>query len=435
MATTRRNASRERASLRQCAISVACALALVACALLAGGCAAQSTADSSSDDFAAVSDRVDSAQHDSSSAAASSAPDAASSGTADDRAAQAAAIVEGMTLEEKVAQMFIVTPETITGVGTATAAGTTTQQALEAYPVGGIVYFQKNLENPDQTRTMIENTQRYAQETVGLPLFIGVDEEGGTVSRVGGVARGTDGGHVADVGDAEPAVAAQAKETAQTIGGYLSDLGFNLNFAPDADICGDPATDVMARRSFGQDPELVATMVSAQVEGFLGEGVLCCAKHFPGIGGVAGDSHEGTITSAKTLDELRSFELVPFEAAIEAGVPLVMVGHLSTPNATGDDTPASLNHAIVTELLRDELEFDGLIVTDSLSMGAVGGFCTPSNVGVTVIKAGVDLILMPEDFTAAYQGVLDAVADGTISEERIDESVERIVETKLAYLS
>ena len=435
MATTRRNASRERASLRQCAISVACALALVACALLAGGCAAQSTADSSSDDFAAVSDRVDSAQHDSSSAAASSAPDAASSGTADDRAAQAAAIVEGMTLEEKVAQMFIVTPETITGVGTATAAGTTTQQALEAYPVGGIVYFQKNLENPDQTRTMIENTQRYAQETVGLPLFIGVDEEGGTVSRVGG----NSGFGIANVGDMSAVGAtgdaAQAKETAQTIGGYLSDLGFNLNFAPDADICGDPATDVMARRSFGQDPELVATMVSAQVEGFLGEGVLCCAKHFPGIGGVAGDSHEGTITSAKTLDELRSFELVPFEAAIEAGVPLVMVGHLSTPNATGDDTPASLNHAIVTELLRDELEFDGLIVTDSLSMGAVGGFCTSSNVGVTVIKAGVDLILMPEDFTAAYQGVLDAVADGTISEERIDESVERIVETKLAYLS
>lgn len=435
MATTRRNASRERASLRQRAVSVACALALVACALLAGGCAAQSTADNSSDGFAAVSDRIDSAQHSPSSAAASSASDAATGDTSDDRAAQAAVIVEGMTLEEKVAQMFIVTPEAITGVGTATAAGTTTQQALEAYPVGGIVYFQKNLENPDQTRTMIENTQRYAQEAVGLPLFIGVDEEGGTVSRVGG----NSGFGIANVGDMSAVGATgdatQAKETAKTIGGYLSDLGFNLDFAPDADICGDPATDVMARRSFGQDPELVATMVSAQVEGFLGEGVLCCAKHFPGIGGVAGDSHEGTISSTKTLDDLRSFELVPFEAAIEAGVPLIMVGHLSTPNATGDDTPASLNHAIVTELLRDELGFDGLIATDSFSMGAVGGFCTPSNVGVTVIEAGVDLILMPEDFTAAYQGVLDAVANGTISEERIDESVERIVETKLAYLS
>lgn len=435
MATTRRNASRERASLRQRAVSVACALALVACVLLAGGCAAQSTADNSSGGFAAVSDRIDSAQHSPSSAAASSASDAATGDTSDDRAAQAAVIVEGMTLEEKVAQMFIVTPEAITGVGTATAAGTTTQQALEAYPVGGIVYFQKNLENPDQTRTMIENTQRYAQEAVGLPLFIGVDEEGGTVSRVGG----NSGFGIANVGDMSAVGATgdatQAKETAQTIGGYLSDLGFNLDFAPDADICGDPATDVMARRSFGQDPELVATMVSAQVEGFLGEGVLCCAKHFPGIGGVAGDSHEGTISSTKTLDDLRSFELVPFEAAIEAGVPLIMVGHLSTPNATGDDTPASLNHAIVTELLRDELGFDGLIATDSLSMGAVSGFCTPSNVGVTVIEAGVDLILMPEDFTAAYQGVLDAVANGTISEERIDESVERIVETKLAYLS
>lgn len=326
MATTRRNASRERASLRQRAVSVACALALVACTLLAGGCAAQSTADNSSDGFAAVSDLIDSAQHSPSSAAASSASDAATGDTSDDRAAQAAAIVEGMTLEEKVAQMFIVTPEAITGVGTATAAGTTTQQALEAYPVGGIVYFQKNLENPDQTRTMIENTQRYAQEVVGLSLFIGVDEEGGTVSRVGG----NSGFGIANVGDMSAVGAtgdaAQAKETAQTIGGYLSDLGFNLDFAPDADICGDPATDVMARRSFGQDPELVATMVSAQVEGFLGEGILCCAKHFPGIGGVAGDSHEDTISSTKTLDDLRSFELVPFEAAIEAGVPLIMVG-------------------------------------------------------------------------------------------------------------
>ena len=173
-------------------------------------------------------------------------------------------------------------------------------------------------------------------------------------------------------------------------------------------------------------------MVAAQVRGFSEAGVLCAAKHFPGIGGVLGDSHEGAIVSNKTLDELRAWELVPFEAAIEAGVPLVMVGHLTAPNATGNDVPSSINPAIVTDLLRGELGYEGLIITDSMSMGAVGDFCTPDQAGVAALQAGVDLVLMPEDFAAAYQGVLDAVRSGALSEERVDQSVTRIVKTKLA---
>lgn len=337
-----------------------------------------------------------------------------------------------LTLEQKVAQLFVVTPEAITGVGTATQAGRATQEALAAYPVGGLVYFQKNLLSADQTREMIANAQAYAQEACGLPLFVGVDEEGGTVSRVGGNP-GFDipnAGNMAEVGaTGDPA---QAKAAALAIGGYLRDLGFNLDFAPDADICGDPAVDVMALRSFGGDPALVAVMVSAQVEGFAEAGVMSCAKHFPGIGGVMGDSHEGAIVSEKTLDELRAWELAPFEAAIDAGVPMVMAGHLTAPNAFGSDAPASLNPAAVTDLLRNELGFDGLIVTDSLSMGAVGGFCTPDQAGVAALAAGADLVLMPEDFAAAYQGVLDAVRTGTLSEERVGQSVVRIVKAKLA---
>lgn len=349
--------------------------------------------------------------------------------TLDERAAEKAA---ALTLEQKVAQLFVVTPEAITEVGTATQAGEATKEALAAYPVGGLVYFKKNLLSADQTREMIANSQTYAQDACGLPLLVGVDEEGGTVSRIGGNPGFAipNVGNMADVGATNDPTQAQA--VAQTIGGYLCDLGFNLNFAPDSDICGNPATDVMALRSFGTDPALVSDMVSAQVKGFANAGVLCCAKHFPGIGGMTGDSHEGAIVSDKTLDELRIGELAPFEAAIEADVPMVMVGHLTAPNAFGNDVPASLNPAAVTDLLRGELGFQGLVITDSLSMGAVGDFCTPDQAGVMALLAGADLVLMPEDFASAYRGVLDAVCASTLSEDRIDQSVMRIVKAKLA---
>ena len=349
--------------------------------------------------------------------------------TLDERAAEKAA---ALTLEQKVAQLFVVTPEAITEVGTATQAGEATKEALAAYPVGGLVYFKKNLLSADQTREMIANSQTYAQDACGLPLLVGVDEEGGTVSRIGGNPGFAipNVGNMADVGATNDPTQAQA--VAQTIGGYLCDLGFNLNFAPDSDICGNPATDVMALRSFGTDPALVSDMVSAQVKGFANAGVLCCAKHFPGIGGMRGDSHEGAIVTQNTLDELRIGELAPFEAAIEADVPMVMVGHLTAPNAFGNDVPASLNPAAVTDLLRGELGFQGLVITDSLSMGAVGDFCTPDQAGVMALLAGADLVLMPEDFASAYRGVLDAVCAGTLSEDRIDQSVMRIVKAKLA---
>ena len=349
--------------------------------------------------------------------------------TLDERAAEKAA---ALTLEQKVAQLFVVTPEAITEVGTATQAGEATKEALAAYPVGGLVYFKKNLLSADQTREMIANSQTYAQDACGLPLLVGVDEEGGTVSRIGGNPGFAipNVGNMADVGATNDPTQAQA--VAQTIGVYLCDLGFNLNFAPDSDICGNPATDVMALRSFGTDPALVSDMVSAQVKGFANAGVLCCAKHFPGIGGMTGDSHEGAIVTQNTLDELRIGELAPFEAAIEADVPMVMVGHLTAPNAFGNDVPASLNPAAVTDLLRGELGFQGLVITDSLSMGAVGDFCTPDQAGVMALLAGADLVLMPEDFASAYRGVLDAVCAGTLSEDRIDQSVMRIVKAKLA---
>lgn len=342
-------------------------------------------------------------------------------------------IIDGMTLEQKAAQLFVVTPEAITGVDTATLATEATRAALEAYPVGGIVYFQKNLVNEQQTRDMLANTQAYAREVTGLPAFLCVDEEGGTVSRIGGnpgfaVTNVGDMCDVGALGDTD-----YARNIAANIGSYLRDLGFNVDFAPDADIANNPASDTMALRSFGSSAAAVSPMVKAQVEGFLSSDMLCAAKHFPGIGGAEGDSHDTSIYSSKTVDEMAQEELLPFQAAMDADVPFIMVGHLSTPQATGNDLPASVSSAIVTDLLRGRLGYDGIVITDSLAMGAVNERYAPSEAAVAALEAGVDMVLMPADLTSAYQGVLDAVASGRLSEERIDDSLERIVRTKLAW--
>ena len=348
-------------------------------------------------------------------------------------ASEADRILAGMTLEQKVAQLFVVRPEAVTGVGVQTAAGEATRAALEAMPVGGICYFAANLVDADQTREMLANTARYSEEVCGIPIFLCVDEEGGTVSRVGG----NPGFGVDNVGDMRDVGATgdvgYAREVAQHIGTYLSYLGFNVDFAPDADIASNPS-GTMGLRSFGATADAVAPMVAAQVEGFAEAGVLCAAKHFPGIGGATGDSHDARIYSQRTLDEIRAEELRPFEAAIEADVPFVMVGHLSMPAVTGDDDPATLSSEIVSDLLRGELGYQGIIITDSMAMGAATDSVPAERLGVEPLLAGVDMVLMPADLGAAYQGVLDAVASGELTEERIDESVRRVVQTKLDRL-
>lgn len=348
-------------------------------------------------------------------------------------ASEADRILAGMTLEQKVAQLFVVRPEAVTGVGVQTAAGEATRAALEAMPVGGICYFAANLVDADQTREMLANTARYSEEVCGLPIFLCVDEEGGTVSRVGG----NPGFGVDNVGDMRDVGATgdvgYAREVAQHIGTYLSYLGFNVDFAPDADIASNPS-GTMGLRSFGATADAVAPMVAAQVEGFTEAGVLCAAKHFPGIGGATGDSHDARIYSQRTLDEIRAEELRPFEAAIEADVPFVMVGHLSMPAVTGDDDPATLSSEIVSDLLRGKLGYQGIIITDSMAMGAATDSVPAERLGVEPLLAGVDMVLMPADLGAAYQGVLDAVASGELTEERIDESVRRVVQTKLDRL-
>ena len=352
----------------------------------------------------------------------------------DDLAAQVSAKLSEMSLEQKVAQLFIVRPESLTGVGQVIAAGDATKAALEKMPVGGVVYFADNLQDTDQTREMLSNTMKYGEEINSLPLFLCVDEEGGTVSRVGGnPGFGVDNvGDMCDVGATGDTD--HAYEVAKHIGTYLQYLGFNVDFAPDADIANNP-NGTMGLRSFGSTADVVAPMVAAQVRGFEDGGVLCSAKHFPGIGGALGDSHDGRIYSEKTLDEIRAEELLPFEAAMEEDVPFVMVGHLSMPTITGDNDPASMSSEIVTDLLRNELGYQGIIITDSMGMGAATDSLPVERLGVEPLKAGVDMVLMPADLEAAYQGVLDAIAAGELTEERIDDSVTRVLTLKLGRLT
>lgn len=339
-------------------------------------------------------------------------------------------IVESMTLEEKIAQLFVVTPEALTGAETVTSAGAVTKASVEALPVGGVVYFAKNLIDPDQTKAMLANTLQYYEEAGKQPPFLAVDEEGGTVARI---ARNSAFG-VESVGDMQDVGAsgstAEARAVGSTIAGYLKPLGFNLDFAPVCDIANNPNSDVMRRRAFGQTASEVSAMASACIEGFLEGGMLCSAKHFPGIGGALGDSHEVQITSQETKADLEAEELLPFKAAIQAGVPLVMVGHLSLPNITGSSVPSCLSFEVVTGILRETLGFAGVVITDSLTMNAVSDYYDAGEAAVRCLEAGCDVALMPEDLALAVQGVHAAVEGGRISQTRIDESVRRILRAK-----
>lgn len=340
-------------------------------------------------------------------------------------------VLESMTLEEKVNQLFMITPEALTGVGTVIQAGDGTREALEEHPVGGLIYFAQNLKDPDQTRTMLENTQEYASARSGFPIFLSVDEEGGQVARVGsnpafGVPEIGNMSEVGAGGDTQ-----EAYETGSIIGAYLKDLGFNMDAAPDADVLTNPANEVVKYRSFGSDPELVSRMATAELKGLNDQGIIGMYKHFPGHGGTTADSHEGYVYVEETLEELKSGALVPFQDGADNGLRVIMVSHIACPEVTGDNTPATLSRQLVTDLLREDMGFDGLVITDALNMGAITDQYSSGEAAVAALNAGVDMLLMPADFQAAYDGVMAALENGELTEERIDESVRRILEIKL----
>ena len=338
--------------------------------------------------------------------------------------------IDSMTLEEKVAQMFIVTPEALTDNEGVTMAGEATKAAIDEIPVGGIIYMGDNLQAKTQVQEMLSNTNRYSEERIGLPMFLCVDEEGGTVARVAGSGRFDvkNVGNMSDIGEA--GTVQDAKEAGETIGSYLSELGFNVDFAPVADVLTNPDNSIVKKHSFGSDSGKVSDMSIAMADGLKEEGLEAVYKHFPGHGATAGDTHLGAAFTDKTADELSMSELVPFQDAINDGANFIMVSHISAPGITGHDTPASLSEILVNDILRNRMGYNGIVITDAMEMGAISKKYTSDEAACLAIKAGVDIILMPEDFHQAYNGVLEAVRSGEISEDRIDKSVARILKVK-----
>ncbi len=341
-------------------------------------------------------------------------------------------LIDSLALEEKVAQLFMVTPEQITGTDVVTRAGETTQNALSEYPVGGLIYFAQNLEDPDQTKEMLSNTRSYIENTCGISPFLAVDEEGGRIVRIAsndsfGVDKVSSMSTIGKTKDP-----AKAYSAGETIGRYMSDLGFNLDFAPVADVLGEPKSSVIGDRSFGSDPELVSQLALQFAAGLQDNGVTACYKHFPGHGSVPGDTHETTVKLDKSREDLYSYDLVPFQSAVEGGARMIMASHVSFPEITKDELPASLSHVMLTEILREDMGYDGVVITDAFNMAAVTDlYQDPGEAAVTAINAGADIILMPADFHEAYNAVLSAASSGKIETERIDDSLRRILKIKL----
>ena len=338
--------------------------------------------------------------------------------------------VKSMSLEEKAAQLFFVTPEAITQVDAATVAGEDTKKAYEQYPVGGIIYFSRNIQGPDQLKEMLSKTQNYAKEIAGVPVFLGVDEEGGEVSRVAGnknfsVTRYESMRAIGDSRDTS-----QAYDVGKNLASYLKEIGFNIDFAPDADVLTNPQNEVVKKRSFGSDAELVSRMSMAVVKGLEEHGIYATLKHYPGHGATLSDSHKGYAYTDKTLEELMEEELIPFKEGISEDIHFIMVAHISVPEITKDTVPCSLSPYMVTDVLREQLGYQGIVITDAMNMGAISQEYNSKEASVMALKAGVDLVLMPTDFEEAYQGVLSAIEEGELTEERIDESVRRVLRLK-----
>lgn len=336
---------------------------------------------------------------------------------------KAEALLADMSLHEKVCQLFVVRPEVLTGLSPVTVAGEATQQALENYPVGGLIYSVDNLVTQEQTREMIENTQSYSK----IPLIISADEEGGNVGRLMYKLGTTFIHSMYRYKDEGPETAYQ---NALTIGTDMVSCLFNTDYAPVADVWTNPANTVIGDRAYSDDFEQAAELVASAVQGFTDAGVVCCLKHFPGHGDTDTDTHEGAAVVDKSLEELRAGELLPFISGIEAGADMVMIGHITVTAL--DEVPATISEAVISGLLREELGWDGVVITDSLDMGAMAGYDN-GEVCVRFIEAGGDILLGVPDLAAAVSAVEAAVSEGRLTEQRLDESVQRILELKIEH--
>lgn len=340
--------------------------------------------------------------------------------------------LDSLTIEEQICQMFIVSPEELTNYFNVTAAGIKTKRAIERYPVGGVIYFASNIKNENQTKKLLANTNTYATENNGIPMFLCVDEEGGEVTRIASnknfkVERFDNMTYVTSK--------KEAYQIGSKIGSYLKDLGFNVDFAPVADVLTNKKNEVVKERSFGKKANKVTDYAYEVAKGLNDQNVYATYKHFPGHGSTSGDSHEGFAITNKTYEQLYQEDFGPFLDGIEKNIDFIMVGHISAPKVIGDNTPSSLSKIMVTDTLRNKLGYEGVIITDAMNMGAISKNYTVEQSTLQAVKAGCDVVLMPSDFRKAYASLVKAVKEGEIPKEQIKESVRRILLLKKRRLT
>lgn len=332
-------------------------------------------------------------------------------------------MIADMTLEDKVAGLFIVSPEILTGQSNVTKAGDGTKAALEKYAVGGILYDKKNVKSSDQLKKMVDSTVEFCK----YPLFIGISEEGGKNSTVQSALKLESISSAKELGEADDTTVAY--NTYNTIGTYLLENGFNVNTS----LCADMELEngiSLGSNTFGTNAERVSAMITNAVNGMKEAGITTCVGNFPGQGGADGDPHTSLTETARTKAEMQEYELLPFKAAIDAGVDMIMVGHFAAPELTEDSMPCSMSKAVMTELLRNEMGYEGVIVTDAMNVSSITEYYGADEVAVKAIKAGADMVVCPENLELAYNAVIEAVKDGTIDERRIDDSLARVYKIK-----
>ena len=346
--------------------------------------------------------------------------------------------LQELTLREKVGQLFTVRPEALcpeleeSGQGMYAYKLQAVTEGMKAraqqYPVGGVTLFAHNINNPEQ----VKQFTAALHELPGHPL-LSIDEEGGRVARIGNnenfpdIPRYESMQAVGKTGDPKNAFAA-----GKAIGTYLKEYGFDIDFAPDADVNTNPENVVIGDRAFSNDPKVAAPMVVSYLQGLEETGVVGCLKHFPGHGDTRGDTHTGYVQSDKTWEQMDACEMVTFKAGIKAGARMIMTAHIAAPNVTGSDLPSTLSAIVLQDKLRKELGYDGIIITDALGMGAISKHYSSGEAAIRCLVAGADIMLMPENLPEAFDAVIAAVEGGQISEERLNQSVRRVLALKLA---
>ena len=344
-----------------------------------------------------------------------------------------------MTLQEKVGAMFFVRPEALdTDIYYDSPAALKSynlqgvndrmRETARVYPPGGVILFAHNIKDEPQLAQFISDLRALPSH----PLLC-VDEEGGSVARIANnpnfrVPKFAPMGSLAASGRSK-----DVYDAANAIGEYLVKYGFDIDFAPVADVNTNPRNVVIGARAFSDNPKVASEMVKSYLKGLQKSGVIGCLKHFPGHGDTQADSHFGYAMSRKTWEEIRSCEMLPFKAGIDAGAKMVMTAHISLPNVTGSNVPSTLSPMILQEKLRGELGYQGVIITDAMEMGAILRQYPVEDASVMAIKAGVDVLLCVREYPKVFDAVIGAVHRGEIPESRIDESVRRIL--KLRHLS